>query len=172
MKEIDELLEKEQTEDAEYMIMKLLKRIEATREYPYCSIPVINVILTEKQKECEENGIELKMDINLQEELRMKQTDLCSAFANILDNAVRSCKQLTEHGVDQVTCIKLKVGMNRNYLIIRCENSYKKEFGKFREGSGLGLKILRDIARCYDGDLKMEQKEEVFVSQLSLKNHS
>lgn len=170
MQAIEEILENGQFEEAESVIMNLLKRIEMTREYPYSSIPIVNVILTDKQKECEENKIKLYLDINLQEEINVKQMDLCSAFSNILDNAIRSCKQMRENGDKKETVISLKAGMVRNYLIIKCENPYKEEFGKFREGSGLGLKILTDIARRHKGDFKIEKKEGVFITQLSIQD--
>ena len=170
MEKLEALLEAGQTQEAEKVIMHLLKRIEKTKEYPYSGIPVINVILTEKQKECEQNKIVLHLDINLRDELNIKQTDICSAFANILDNAIRSCKQLVEHETTDIPYIVLKAGMSRNYLIIRCENPYKEGLGRFREGSGLGLKILTDIARRYKGDFKTEKKDGVFITQLSIQD--
>ncbi len=168
MQTIETLLEKGKSEEAEQVIMNLLKRIEMTREYPYSSIPIVNVILTEKQKECERNNIKLHMDIKLQEDVKVKQTDLCSAFSNILDNAIRSCKQMKEHDNNEVPAIHLKAGMNRKYLIVRCENPYREELGRFREGSGLGLKILADIARQYNGDFQTEQKDGIYIAQISL----
>lgn len=169
MQNIEVLIANGQIEKAERIIQALLKRIELTREYPYSSIPIVNVVLTQKQKECEQNNIILKLDINLKEKLNIKQTDLCSVFANILDNAIRSCKQMREHGISENAEITLKAGMNRNYLIIRCENPYKKELGKFHEGSGLGLKILTDIAKRYAGDFQTERKDGVFVAQVIMR---
>lgn len=171
MQKIEELLEMGKYEEAEDVIMNLLKRIEMTREYPYSSIPIVNVILTEKQKECEQNNIKLYMDIKLQDDVNVKQMDLCSAFSNILDNAIRSCKQIKEHDNNKIVAIHLKAGMNRKYLIIRCENPYREDFGRFREGSGLGLKILNDIAGQYNGDIKTEQKNGIYITQISLSDN-
>ena len=53
------------TETAETELMNLLHRVEATKEFPYCEIPIVNVILSEKCKECEEKKIRLNIDIRI-----------------------------------------------------------------------------------------------------------
>lgn len=39
------------TREAEEMVLGLLARVEATREAPYCGIPIVNAILSEKEGE-------------------------------------------------------------------------------------------------------------------------
>ena len=166
---IEELLEKGQNEEAEKELMGFLNRLDMAREYPYCSIPIINVILTEKIAKINSEGIKTEVDIQIREELSIKQLDLCSAFGNILDNALRACIQLKKTSDGKADLyVKLKAKCVGEYLIIRCENSCQKKQVRFAEGSGYGLKILKGIAERYRGNLKTYAKGDIFVVQLSI----
>lgn len=162
---VEHLLEDNQVEEAKEQLMHFLDRLDMTREYPYCGIPIVNVILTEKVKEMKVQGIVSDIQLNIWNEIEVKQVDLCSAFSNILDNAIRACRQMN----DSDTYIKLRSKCIGEYLIIKCENSYRKGMGTFAEGSGYGLKILKDIAERYHGNFQINEKEEVFTVQLSLR---
>ena len=63
------LLKTSNTQEAQKIIQSLLGKIEETREYPYCGIPIIDVILSEKEKECRTNGIKLYPEILLPEDV-------------------------------------------------------------------------------------------------------
>lgn len=162
---VEVLLEENHVEEAKERLMYFLERLDMTREYPYCSIPIVNVILTEKVKEMKTYGIAADIGLNIWNEIEVKQVDLCSAFSNILDNAIRACKQMN----DSDTYIKLRSKCIGEYFIIKCENSYRKGMGPFVEGSGYGLKILKDIARRYHGNFQVNEKENEFMVQLSLR---
>ncbi|MGN0202920.1 MAG: GHKL domain-containing protein [Coprococcus sp.] len=159
------LLHMGKSEEAEQAITTLLSRVEQTREYPYCGIPIVNVILAEKQKDCEKNGITLQIDLLIPEDVAVDQIDLCSAFSNLLDNAIRACIQLPP---EKTRIITLNVGIQGDYLIIRCDNPAKKAPGERPEGSGYGNKILKDIARRYNGSFCTEFSEGTYTARLVL----
>lgn len=166
--EIEELLGHNQNEKAKEKIMDVLEHLGDTKEYPYCSIPIINVILTEKKKECELQNINLDVEVQIDEDVTIKLLDLCSALNNILDNAIRACKQLEK---DKKREIELRVGTSHDYFVIKAKNSYRKNAGKFIGGSGYGLKILKDIAERYRGNLYIDAGEDKYIVQLSLINN-
>lgn len=165
---IEGLLDDNKVQDAEHELMCFLEKLEATREYPYCNIPIINVILTEKIKKFRSEGFKIETDINIREEIQIKQTDFCSVLGNILDNALRACRQLQKQDVENDIFVKLKAKCVGEYLIIECENSCQKDQARFEEGSGYGLKILKDITERYHGNLRVTNKKNTFIIQISL----
>lgn len=166
VREVRPLLEDGRLEDAEQNLMDLLHKIEQTKEYPYCDIPIVNVILSEKQKICETEKIKLEVELNLPEQLNIKQMELCSIFSNLLDNAIRASKQVVD--VTGEAGISLKAGVTGNYLIIKCVNPSLKEPGIKPEGNGYGFKILKDIAGRYHGDFRTIYENGNFQGQITL----
>lgn len=164
IKKVAGLIAEKRIEEAKSVLMDLQYKVEKTREYPFCNIPIVNVILSEKQKECEKYNIEMQVDIRLPEKTEIKQIDFCSIFSNLMDNAIRAGKQMSGNAV-----INLKAAMNGEYLIIKCTNPALKEPGKTPEGTGYGLKILKDIAACYEGDFRTGYQEHEFTAQMSVR---
>lgn len=169
LERIEAELSKDHQDNAELLLQDFLKRIDDTREYPYCGIPLVNVILSEKQKVCAENGIRLDIDLKITDEINISQVDLCSAFTNVLDNAIRGCRFITDKCAEANPVITLRAGNAGDYLVIKCENTYIPGMGRFHEGSGLGLKILADIAERYQGNLKAEGLGDLYRIQLSMR---
>lgn len=169
LNEIQRFLNRGETAEATRVLEELSQKIQNTKEYPFCEIPIINVILSEKQKECERLKIRFDADLRFPQEQQIKQMDLCSVFANLLDNAIRACKKESEFRKDPY--IVLEAGVFGEYLIIKCENSLMEAPGKIPEGHGLGHKILRDIAKRYQGNFYTEydaQKQQ-FYAQITLR---
>lgn len=161
------LLRMNNTQEAEKVIQSLLDKVEKTREYPYCGIPIINAILSEKEKECHANGIELHPDLLLPENVAIMPIDLCSIFSNLMDNAIRACTHLP---TEVSHSIVLRSSMQGDYLLIQCSNKSIKAPGTHPEGSGYGTKILQDIAKRYKGCFQTEFTDGIFTAQLILLN--
>lgn len=157
------LLHAGKSEEAEQLFSELSRRIEHTREYPYCGIPIINAILSEKEEICRESGIRLTAELMLPEELPVSNFDLCSALGNLMDNAIRACRKIAESE------IRLSCGIANGYLVVKAVNPAEKEPDGKPEGTGYGLKILGDLAKRYHGDFFTEYKDGMFVAQLSLR---
>ena len=150
-----------QLDDVEKSLKKLHKNLEKTREYPYCSIPIVNVVLSEKEKICEEKNVRLEVGLRMPEEMNIKQMDLCRIFGNLLDNAIRACES------GQV--IYLTSGVLGEYLMINCENPALKAPGEIPEGSGYGKLILKEIAKQYRGEFDTVYENGIFCAQVMLR---
>ena len=163
-------LEADETKEAEEFLMDWSEKIAMTKEYPYCSIPIVNVILAEKKKECDDAGIALSIDVQIPEIITVEQMDLCCIMGNLLDNAIRAGKQVVEAD-DQYMDAKIEIaaGCVGEYLIIKCKNTTIKVPGAKPEGTGLGHKILFDIAKRYQGDFCTKWKNGEFEAQISVK---
>ena len=62
----------------------------------YCPDPVVNAVLNAKMEKAEEEGIPCEYQVDLEEALPIDDIDLCSLFANTLDNAVEACEKIAE----------------------------------------------------------------------------
>lgn len=88
-------------EQAEELIGELENTVRNTQEYRYCSIPVVNAVISEKNKEAEKYGIRLVTKIDIPDSCGITQHHLCSAFANMIDNAIRAERGFTEKDSDK-----------------------------------------------------------------------
>ena len=151
--------------NAQAMISTLADEIRRTQEYTYCSIPVVDAMLSEKAEECKtaEVGLEVSLDIPVQ--LSVEQTHLCSIFGNLLDNALTACKKLVNR---ENLVIRLSSMIDGDYLFIRIINPSDAPGEKPAKGRGYGTRILSGIAARYEGEYLYEYSEGVFSATVSL----
>ncbi len=88
------LIDAGRVDDALNFLGELTEKIESTREEAFCRIAAVNAILEMKKRECEQYNITLQADVMLPAALSVKDIDLCMAFGNLLDNAIRECKKV------------------------------------------------------------------------------
>ena len=161
------LLEQGEKAEVEKLLKDLSVQISATKEYPFCAVPIVNAILTEKQKVCEEEGISQNINLMIPEETGIAELDLCMIFGNLMDNAIRACKEMKAHG--KPSDIRLNGGIVREYLIIKCTNTALENRKNKIWGTGYGHKILADIAKKYDGDFQTLYEGKMFSAQICLR---
>lgn len=161
------LIETGKTDEAGNMIQDLTERISKTKEYPFCGVPIINAVLTEKQNVCKAEGFSLSVDLLIPGTVAAADLDLCMIFGNLMDNAIRSCREVRE--VKKECSIILNAGVVQDYLIIKCRNTSLENREKKIKGTGYGHKILADIAGKYDGDFQTAYEAGIFTAQISLR---
>jgi len=148
-----------------------LKSLADIEEYQYCQNPIVNAVLTEKQKECEVANIRLETNINIHENCNIAPTHLCSIFTNLLDNAIRACKHIPQ----EQRRIELRTATKGDYLHIKCVNPVTDQIlqeKKKQNSKGYGKIILSDIAEHYNGNFAVEIidcRHIAVVSVLNLK---
>ncbi len=160
------LIEKGQVDLAKQLLKGLSERIESTKEASFCPIAAVNAILGAKKQECDREHIELDVELMLPGKLPVKDLDLCMALGNQLDNAMRECKKASD--MPEKPQIRLAGKVVQGYLVLRCVNPVYSEEQREPEGTGYGLKILKDIANRYHGDFFTKRESGSFISQLSL----
>ena len=162
------LMESGNQEKAKQLLTELTERISATSETPFCTIPVINAVLTEKTTVCSEKGILLRTELLLPEVLSVDDFDLCIILGNLIDNAIRACSLEKERREPQVRPeIHLSAGVVQGYLVVRCENPIFAGTEE-KKGTGYGQKILKSLANKYQGDFLAERQGEQYTAQISL----
>ena len=125
----------------------------------YCANSTINAVIFDKMNAADERGVELVTDINIPENMKVELTDLCSVFANLIDNAFASAEKSKNNKVElsahtDIGCLFV---LAKNYPDEMPQLPAKKSHfknGKFSE-HGYGLDIIRGVAEKYDGSLEM-----------------
>ena len=155
-------------EQAEELIGELENTVSRTQEYRYCSIPVVNAVISEKNKEAEKYGIRLVTKIDIHDSCGITQHHLCSAFANMIDNAIRAERGFTEKDSDRkiinVDAVSDSVSV---YITVR---NYVSGVEISREDDsslhGYGQQILGDIAQIYSGRFEKSEKNGEYTCTL------
>lgn len=162
----------------------------ATDEKPvfYIGDPVMNSILIEYEKQAKEKGI--KCSIFVEERLDVgfiSDGDKISMFGNLLLNAIEAASKCAEE--ERGMQVELFMG-NRNMLVLQVENTYchklRIESGRGDKGRknisllstkpdagshGLGIGIVRELAKKYGGSLALSQEKGQFTAVLTLSRH-
>ena len=168
------LLDEGETEKAADMADKLSGAVTVLPRVDYCENTLVNAVLANKEPLCREAGIETEYSLNLPPEIGVADEDLVSALANLLDNAIKACRKLPE-GVEKR--IALTAEKKDDILLLKCVNSAdpeeKRELSRLKkpgkDGHGWGLRILRDMAKRYDGSFKMTDAGDTVDAVLMLK---
>ena len=130
---------------------------------------MVDAVLTEKARACEEKNIRLLISAPVPQQVRIESAYLCSAFSNLLDNAVEG----TLHSGHPEGPIDLSCDIQGPYLTISCKNPgnqpREKKNTDLLRPHGLGLDILREISRKYDGSFHTDWKDGIFQANLILK---
>lgn len=134
--------------------------------------PVLDVILTSKERACADRDITLTTVANGSLLNNMSSMDIASLFGNALDNAIEATSKLTD---PEQRLIKLALYEQNNFMVIRVENYYDSRLEKDADGNlrttkhdnqhkhGFGVKSIRHIAQQYGGEVTIRTADHWFV---------
>lgn len=135
----------------------------------YCANLMIDAVLSDKAALCREKGIRIEIAADLPPTLPIENAHLCSLFGNLLDNAVQGVQE--SGAADKY--IVLRSGLHQSFLTVHCENpavppkKTQKNPDVLRP-HGLGLDILRQLAKQYNGSLSANWKDGFFEAVVIL----
>ena len=157
------LISEGDTERSEHMLDQLLEQVSATKEYPYCAVPIMNAILNEKNRLCERHQIDLIADLSFPSDLPVDDVMLCSLFSNLLDNAIHAVEKMDPGK----RWIRISAIMEGGFLVVKTRNpSGKPE--PVKRGHGKGTVILREIAVMHGGMYQTEYQDGIFTAVVSI----
>lgn len=120
----------------------------------------------------EHSGINVNYQIFLPEKSLIQPTDLSSVLFNLLDNAIEAC---SSSGFDKPH-LSLSLTTSKGFLSILVRNSKNPlevfDHNTTKENTfyhGLGLSIIEDICRKYDGSWQWNDFENTFESIILLR---
>lgn len=138
----------------------------------YCSNMIVNSVISSKVRLCRNEGIDIVVDIHSLELGSVNETDALAVLYNMFDNAIESCRGL---GNDEKRIIEFSSDNRASHLILKMKNSISADAplhtrnGKLltskadRKNHGMGMKIIEDTVKKYDGELKYWKEGNCFT---------
>lgn len=137
---------------------------------------IIDTIVNAKLSYAHALGIDVKADVRLPDLVRIDDLSLCSLLGNMLNNAIEGSETVPE------AAIALDIHPHKDYLVITVRNAVASNVIKENPhlhttkedaaNHGIGLKVVEQVARRYDGDLRLEMTDKrTFCASVMLKNH-
>ena len=163
---MNELLSSGRNEEAAAYVTEL-RASSYDRSLGVCQHPVVDAYLHNAARRAKDAGQELELKVSVPADVSVADTDLVCTFGNLLDNAFEACEGL-ENGL-----IRLRCAVMAGYLVITMENSIGGEKEKKTRIQGLergiGLRVLEDLAKKYDGAFRYGAEGNTFRTEVSYK---
>lgn len=155
-------------------VQELKETLAKNKVRNYCENEIVNLIVINKSEEIISEGIDFSANLNIPQNISVKNSDLCRIFTNLIDNAKEACMMSEEK---DKCFIVLSSQIKDNYIYIISENYYdtvvKNNNGKLisskENHKGLGVEIIKEIAKSYSGDFAYSYGDNVFTATISLK---
>ena len=156
--------DEKEKEYSQEILTQIKGRISEIHLEKYTENSLVNAIVSNKASVCRDKGIKYDFDIQIPSELDAEKADICNAYVNILDNAINAVSGLSEDGRK----IELRSVIEDGKLIIASKNRFdtEKREKKRSDKHGFGQKILKDIAKKYDGSFMTEQQGDMYTAVL------
>ena len=158
--------------NAEKLIHDTLDTFQRDRFHPYCEDNLILTILESKRMLAEQSGIHVDYKIFLPDKSVIQPSDLSSVLFNILDNAIEACRSTA--GFDKHLSLSLTTSKGFLSILVRNTKDPQTVFNhsttkKNSVHHGLGLSIIEDICRKYDGSWQWNDCGNTFESVILLR---
>ena len=139
----------------------------------YCQNDMVNAIVCYYAALARDSGVEFEAGVDYPEDCPVSGTDITVLLGNLLENAVEACKQET----GELKTIQLRVKRRGPSLLILVDNPCTAPIvfdgdtplSSKREGAGIGVVSVREIAARYGGTAQFEQKNGMFYASVLLK---
>ena len=159
---VAQLIRANETDSALSLIGSVADEIHDTKENPYCAIPVVNAILTQKAQSCGRAGIGIEIELDMPPQTSVEPMHLCSVFSNLLDNAITACEG------QESSVIRLTSKVDGDYLFVKVINPSRKPPSAPAPGRGYGTRILTELASRYSGDYRAEYEKGTYTAVISM----
>lgn len=173
IRSIEELYTHQETEAAKEYAVSINSRLDAFRLNEYTSNRMLNIIINDKLKLAESYKIDFQCKIDEIDLSFIDNVDLTTIFANLLDNALEACADLSGS-----RCIDLKVGAFNNLIVITVKNTMEEgretqpkgiiEHNRKGEHNGIGIPNVIKVIEKYKGDFSIQKGEGMFTCSIVL----
>lgn len=158
MQVITELYEAGEIQKAKQYNDEVFHILNQSHHLWYTENRMLNIILNEKL--CHKNLRNVILELDIQEHCldRIKEIDITTIFANLLDNAIEAIGSEGE----EPRYLKISVKEAKDFLIIYLANSMGKVQKKEKKHEGLGLGNVKEAVGKYEGTFTIEKNEKQF----------
>jgi sensor histidine kinase regulating citrate/malate metabolism len=176
IKTIQILVDQGNKQEAKNYTEDLINQYRVIAKDYYCSNKILNAVLLNKVKICEENNITTQIDLQIPENISVRDIDLMCIFANLLDNAIEGCRR----NLNACNYIHIKTAVMNNFYTIFVINSKdmtpsiidaKGRYATTKQDKklhGYGLRILDEIIERYKGQKEFIDRGDEFTAMIML----
>lgn len=179
---MNEMLRSGRTEEAADYLQNLLDTADTLSARYVSGDEILDCILSAKAGVMAQKDILFRLDGVLAGGLPWKPIDVCSVFANALDNAIEACEQLPP----EQRMISMKLKATPQFWFVRIENTVAKEVdvsrlfhekggytSKSNSGRhGIGTYNMKHTVESYGGIVKAECRDHQFMLELIIDKSS
>ncbi len=133
---------------------------------------IVDAVLNQKKVQAEQNHIDFQVKAVVSPDMKINSTDLSALLFNSLDNAIEANLKIANK--DQ-RMIKINIAPKKGYLYIDVTNSMvtSKNFTfqtskSDKKTHGLGLKIMKNITKKYNGDIHHKIEDDVVILSIAI----
>lgn len=168
-----QLILDDQKNEAQEIMEDIFKSLGEIKAVQYCSVPLINTILTTKANEPVYKSIDMQFLMKDCHRMPCDTSEICSLFSNLFDNAAGAA---LESGKEPM--LQMESGAVNEYFVLKIINTAKSRSipdgiytvsTKNRSGHGYGLSIIAMIAEKYGGSFTLEQEGDYVTASVFLK---
>ena len=169
------MLESGRTDEAREHISDMLGRVSALSPKYVTGDEMLDLIISMKADKMDELNIKFTLDGVTDGGLNIKPMDMCSIFANALDNAIEAASKCED------PFVTFNIKRTDKFFVIKITNSAanKIDVGKLlatngytsksdKDHHGFGLMNVRRTVEDYDGILKAESEDKSFTLSIML----
>lgn len=169
-----EALERQDAAQGKEYMKDMHKMLDSFSIVNYTDSRMLNIILNDKAKTAQSKGIEMNIKIGPVSLKHIRDMDITTIFANLLDNALEAAEQSEGNGF-----IRLRMDVFHNFVVMKLQNSMKQDIGtadlkQKREGKdekehmGIGLENVRHTLEKYGGGILTEMTGDVFAVNITI----
>ncbi len=162
---LGKLYEEGQIEEAEKYKEEVFHLLNQNNHAWYTENRMLNIILNEKL--CHENLRDARLELDIEENCldRIREIDITTIFANLLDNAIAAIGK--EEGEKY---LKVLAKREKEFLMIQVVNSKSIHPAKGEGHQGLGLENIREALKPYEGTCTITDDEKQFQAVILIPN--
>lgn len=117
---------------------------------------IIDILLGEKLALADRMNIRITCNVEIDEKMQIDDFDLCTVFANAVDNAIKACMNVSEDN----RFIDIIAKRKNDFFVIDMINSYHPKH--YIKGDGIGLETIKLLTEKYGGTMEQEEKNSIF----------
>ncbi len=172
------MLEEGRVAEASQHLGELLGNVKSLSPSIITGDEMLDCIVSMKADKMKEMGIDFSMDGVIDGGLHMKPMDVCSIFANALDNAIEAASKCE---ADTAPFVSMNIKRTGKFFIIKISNSALQKVDveklfmtlgytskKDTEHHGFGLRNIRQTVEEYDGLVKAESDDTSFALSIMI----
>ena len=166
---IESLLDKKQYSKLEEYVKRIYGSLNNEPDAINTNNVIINAILNTKYQEADAKGIVFVFRVNDLSELKIKDEDVVTILANLLNNAIEACETCEDKKVIRFKFVKeddmiiIAVKNTFNYDVVYENGEIKSTKISNEDEHGVGIKNVLKIIEKYGGAYVIEDKKKEFL---------